>query len=252
MFSLKGKHALVTGGGRGIGRSIARGLLEQGAHVTIAGRTRDTLERACKELTNQYGGRMDWQICDVRDCESTAAMMRRVEESGEGLDILVNNAALHMAEPIESMDMERARVILDTNIMGLYGICRAALPMLKAGGRGKIINLTSIMGSQGRKGIGVYSATKAAISQITRVMAIEWAAYGIQVNGIAPGMMATDFTAAVQADDALSGYFRTRAPLGRLGTPDDCAACAAFLACDENSFMTGAIVTVDGGISIQV
>ena len=252
MFSLKGKHALVTGGGRGIGRSIARGLLEQGAYVTIAGRTKETLEKTCGELLEQYGGRMDWQICDVRDRESTAAMMRRVEDSGEGLDILVNNAALHMAAPIESMDMDKAQTIIDTNIMGLYGICRAALPMLKRCGKGKIINLTSIMGLQGRKGIGVYSATKAAISQITRIMAIEWASYGIQVNGIAPGMIATDFTAAVQADDAMSAYFKTRAPLGRLGLPDDCAACAVFLACDENPFMTGAIVTIDGGISIQI
>ena len=252
MFSLKGKHALVTVGGRGIGRSIARALLEQGAYVTIAGRTETTLETACNELLAQYGGRMDWHVCDVRDRESTASMLRRMEESGEGLDILVNNAALHLSAPIESMDMDRAQTIIDTNIMGLYGICRAALPMLKRCGKGKIINLTSVMALQGRKSIGVYSATKAAISQITRIMALEWADYGIQVNGIAPGMVATDFTAAVQADTTMFNYIKSRTPLGRWGEPDDFAACAVFLACDENPFMTGSIVTIDGGISIQI
>ena len=251
MFSLSGKHALVTGGGRGIGRSIARALLEQGAYVTIAGRTEATLEKTCKELTDFYGGRMDYHTFNLHDRETSEAMMADIKASGTGLDILVNDAALHMAEPIETMDMAKAQYIIDTNIMGLYGICRAALPLLKEK-HGKIINLTSIVALQGRKGIGVYSATKAAISQITRVMAIEFAEYGILVNGIAPGMTATDFIAAVQADEVMSNYFKSRTPLGRLGTPDDMAACAAFLASDENTFMTGSVLTIDGGLSITL
>lgn len=163
----------------------------------------------------------------------------------------MNNAALHMSAPIAEMDMDKARVIINTNILGLYSMCRGALPLLRKSKAGKVINLTSMMSFMGRKGIGVYSATKAAISQITRILAIEWAEYGIQVNGIAPGMIATDFTAAVQADLELAEYFKNRAPLHKIGHPDDCAACAVFLACDENAFMTGTIITIDGGLSIQ-
>ena len=249
MFSLAGKHALVTGGGRGIGRAIGGGLLEQGAQVTIAGRNEDTLKRTCDEFASVYGERVGYSVFELRERASATAMLQAVEASGAGLDILVNNAALHMAEPLESMDFVRAQTIIDTNIMGLYGVCLAALPLLKKKG-GKIINLSSIVALQGRSGIGVYSATKAAISQITRVMAIEWAQYNILVNAIAPGIIATDFTAAVQADKTMSDYFKSRILLGRLGVPEDLAACAAFLASDENTFMTGAVLAVDGGHSI--
>lgn len=251
MFSLKGKRALVSGGGRGIGKSIARGLLEQGADVTIIGRTESTLENACSELMAKYGGNMDWITCDISRPETIEAMFKKIADSSESLDILVNNAALHMSSPIEDMDLARAQHIINTNIMGLYVMSRCALPLLKKSRAGKVINLTSMMASLGRKGIGVYSATKAAISQITRILAIEWAEYGIQVNGIAPGMIATDFTTAVQEDAELAAYFKNRAPLHKIGSPDDCAACAVFLACDENTFMTGSIITIDGGLSIQ-
>lgn len=251
MFSLKGKRALVSGGSRGIGKSIARGLLEHGADVTIVGRTEASLEDASSELMAKYGGRMDWLACDISRPDSIEAMFQKLSASGGGLDILVNNAALHMNSPIEDMDLARAQHIINTNIMGLYVMSRCALPLLKRSKAGKVINLTSMMASLGRKGIGVYSATKAAISQITRILAIEWAEYGIQVNGIAPGMIATDFTTAVQEDAELAAYFKNRAPLRKIGSPDDCAACAVFLACDENTFMTGAIITIDGGLSIQ-
>ena len=249
MFSLSGKTALVTGGGRGIGYDIAFALTEQGADLVLAGRTLHTLEKAAETLHEAYPERrIRCKTCDIGQPATTAAMLQEMDREGIPLDILVNNAALHLSCPIEDMKEEDMQRIIQTNISGLFAICKAALPLIKKRGKGKIINLTSFMSQIGRANIACYSATKAAIRQITRVMAIEWAPYNIQVNGIAPGVIATDFTAGLQQNAPMVEYLKTRIPAGRWGGMGDMGGCAAFLASDEADYVTGTTIVVDGGI----
>ena len=249
MFSLVGKTALITGGGRGIGYDIACALAEQGADLVLAGRTRQTLEKAAEELHSAYPERLIWcKTCDIGQPATTSSMLKEIDKEGIPLDILVNNAAIHMSCPIEDMNDEDMNRIIQTNIIGLFSICNSSLSLLKKRKKGKIINITSFVSQIGRYNIGCYSATKAAIRQITRVMAIEWAQYNIQVNGIAPGVIATDFTSELQQNAPMVEYLKTRIPAGRWGEMGDIGGCAAFLASDEADYVTGTTIVVDGGI----
>ena len=249
MFSLAGKTALVTGGGRGIGYDIARALAEQGAALILAGRTASTLEKAASHLLETFPGlTVHCKTCDIGQSDATAKMMEELDREGLPLDILVNNAALHLSCPVEDMEEADMQRIIQTNICGMFSLCKAALPMLRKRGGGKVINLTSFMSQIGRADIACYSATKAAIRQMTRVMAIEWAPYNIQVNAIAPGVIATDFTAGLQQNAPMVEYLKHRIPAGRWGGMGDMGGCAAFLASDAANYVTGTTIVVDGGI----
>ncbi|MBD5558186.1 MAG: SDR family oxidoreductase [Desulfovibrio sp.] len=246
MFSLNGKIAFITGSSRGIGLGIARALARQGADLRLSAVHREGLDAAVAELRQAFPERRIEGIpCDVTRQESVDAAMRAIESQG-GVHILVNNAGINLRAPVEEMPDELWQQMLDTDVTGVFRVCRAALPLLKAHG-GKVINLCSLMSEIARPGIAPYAAAKGAVRQLTRALATEWAQYNIQVNGIAPGFIATDMNKPLMADAGLNGYIMRHTPAKRWGTVDEVGSVAAFLASRAADFVTGQILFVDGG-----
>ena len=246
MFSLKGKIAFITGSSRGIGLGIARALARQGADLRLSAVHRAGLDAAVAELSRAFPERDITGIpCDVTSGESVDTAMAAIKSAG-GLHILVNNAGINLRSPVEDMPDELWQQMLDTDVTGVFRVSRAALPLLKGHG-GKVINLCSLMSEIARPGIAPYAAAKGAVRQLTRALATEWAQYDIQVNGIAPGFIATDMNKPLMADPDLNGYIMRHTPAKRWGTVEEVGSAAAFLASPAADFITGQILFVDGG-----
>ena len=246
LFSLKGKTALVTGGGTGIGRAVTRAFLEAGAFVYISGRRPEPLEKAVAELSASHPGLLCGHTCDNRKKEDIEELADFIKQAGRGLDILVNNAGILYTERLESMPEEHIHDMFLTNVYGMMRMSLAMLPLLKEKG-GKIINMSSFVSEIARAGLVGYSATKGALRQFTKGMAIEWAPYNIQVNAIMPGTIVTGFNPN-QLDPDWRAQAVKYVPAGRLGTPEDCAGAAVFLASSASDYITGEALAVDGGI----
>ncbi len=237
--SLAGKLALVTGGSRGIGRAIAVELARAGAQVVVGYRSGASEAEA---VAAEIGGRA--LQADVSDPEQAAHL---VEEAGE-LDILVNNAGLTRDGLIARMPDEDWRVVIDTNLGGVFHTCRAAARGMMRRRGGAVVNLTSVVGIHGNPGQTNYAASKAGIIGFTKALARELAPRGVRVNAIAPGYIQTALT-EVLPEEAKSAILGST-PLGRMGQPEDVAAAVRFLCSDEASFVTGEVLLVDGGLGM--
>ena len=244
MGRLEGRRALVTGGGRGIGAGIATRLAEEGAEVMIASRTLDVAE----EVAAAIGARAV-QV-DVADVEAAQAMVR---DAGP-LDVLVNTAGFDDPGFFGDTTPERWRRLLDTNLLGLFGCTQAALPPMQEAGYGRIVNIGSEAGRIGSKGNAVYAATKAGIIGFTKSIARENARYGITANTLAVGPIDTPLTEKVRAigelGEKMVAAMKAGTLVGRLGTLEEVAAAAAFLASEEASFVTGETLGVSGGMGL--
>jgi 2-deoxy-D-gluconate 3-dehydrogenase len=252
-FSLAGRVAVVTGGNRGIGRSIALGFATAGASVAILSRD-DRKNRAVVAELEALGVRAVGAQVDVSERASLAGALEAVERELGGLDILVNNAGAAdisggvLNQTLEGWDHTIATHLDATMLLSKY----AATSMLKRK-RGKIINLASMYSIFGASVLPSYSAAKGAVVQLTKSMAIELAPHNIQVNAIAPGWIATEMTAPAREDAGWAGFnaaLLARTPAGRWGDPDECAGAAVFLASAAADFITGVTLPVDGGYSI--
>ncbi|MCJ2185087.1 2-dehydro-3-deoxy-D-gluconate 5-dehydrogenase KduD [Novosphingobium sp. 1949] len=243
-FSLEGKGALVTGANTGIGQAIAVALAEAGAQVALAGRSEpaETLERIAAT------GR---RAIDIRaDFASIEPVKRVVAEAEAGLgqvDILVNNAGIIRREDLLAFSEEDWDAVLDTNLKTLFFLSQAAARGMAARGSGKIVNIASLLTFQGGIRVPSYAAAKSGVGGVTKAMANELAPLGVQVNAIAPGYIATNNTAALQADPARSRQILERIPAGRWGDPADIAGAAVFLASPAANYVTGHVLAVDGG-----
>ncbi len=249
-FDLRGRTALITGGGTGLGRHFAKVLSSAGAAVVLSARRVDKLEATAQDI-GATGGKALCVPMDVTDEASIVAAFDAAADFGE-LSILVNNAGV-AAEPL-LMDLETSQwdSVLDTNLKGAWLVAReAARRMSGAQTAGSIVNIASILSRAVQKGTGPYAASKAALVQITRVMALEWARYSIRVNAIAPGYFATDM-----AEDFLESEFAQkmirRIPQRRLGNLEDLSGAILLLASEASAYMTGTTITVDGGHSMPV
>lgn len=253
-FDLNGRVAVVTGGNRGIGRSIALGMARAGAAVAIAARDEAKNGQVLAELMAIGVPAMALSL-DVTERETLAGAMSDIEDRLGGLDILVNNAGvadisggvLHQSEA--GWDMTIA-----THLDATFLLSKLAARSMLTRKRGKIINLASMYSFFGAAALPSYSAAKGAIVQLTKSMAIELAAHNIQVNAIAPGWIATEMTAIAREDPDWEGFTATlmaRTPAGRWGEPDECAGAAVFLASAAADFVTGVTLPVDGGYSIS-
>ena len=250
MFSLDGKVALITGGNGGIGLGMAQGLARAGARVVIAARNAQKSADAVASL--QALGSDSFALeADVTNEASVAALFAQVAERCGRLDILVNNAGTTVRKPVDQLALAEWHQVMDTNLTSAFLCCRAAHPLMKQAGGGKIINIGSMMSIFGAPYAPAYGASKGGIVQLTRAMAASWAADQIQVNAILPGWIATDLTQAAREQvPGLNERVIARTAAGRWGQPADLAGTAVFLASAASDFVTGTAIPVDGGYSI--
>ena len=243
---LAGRVALVTGASRGIGRSVALALAGAGADVAVAARTVEDLKLVADEI--QDVGRRALPVhLDVTDAGSADDAVAAVVRDLGRLDVLVNNAGIvQTAAALETTDADWDRV-LATNLRGVFLCSRAAGRVLTAQRSGKVVNMASNFGIVATPGHAAYCASKAAILQLTRVLALEWAPFNVQVNAIAPGYVSTDLNAGMRADPDLTERVVRRIPAGRMAEPDEIGPLAVLLASPASDFMTGSTVVIDGG-----
>ena len=244
MFALSDKKALVTGASGGIGGAIAGALHAQGATLTLAGRNKEALERLAGEL----GDRTHVITGDLGDADSADAMLAAAAKGMDGIDILVNNAGLtrdNLAMRIKDEDWQQ---VINVNLTASFRLSRAVLRGMMKARWGRIINITSIVGVTGNPGQANYAASKAGIIGMSKALASEVATRGVTVNCIAPGFIETAMTESLGADQ--QAKLMESVPAGRLGTPEDVAACAVFLASDEAAYVTGQTLHVNGGMAM--
>src|SRR3989441_9444463 len=248
-FDFKGEIVLVTGGSRGLGLEIAHAFGQAGAKVVITARREQWLIEAEKLLKGE-GIAVDAMICDVTDAASVEQMVQQTIEKNSKIDVLVNNAGLTWGAPAESMPLERWRQVIDANITGTFLMSQTVGRHMLERKKGAIVNIASIAGFGGGQLNTVgYNASKAAVINLTRALAVEWAARGIRVNAIAPGLFRTRMSEVlVQRAEAANVPV---APLGRIGQPGELAPIVLFLASEGASYITGQVVAIDGGRSAQ-
>lgn len=256
-MQLQNRIALITGGGRGIGRAIAHAFAREGAHVAVAARTSEQVERVAKELTDQFQVRATAIACDVSDGNSVTAMFGKVNEAfGRGPDILVNNAGIAESAPLVKTADELWRRHVAINLDGTFYCMRAALPAMIERGWGRIINIASIAGKTGAPYIAAYSASKHGVLGLTRSASQEVAKNGITVNAICPGYVDTDMTTralenitqktSLTKDQALDSIKKV-SPQNRLVTAEEVAALALLLASEDGRGINGQAINIDGG-----
>jgi 2-deoxy-D-gluconate 3-dehydrogenase len=240
-FSLHGRTALVTGARGGIGRAVAVALARAGADLVLHGRI-DDLDDVEKEVRKAGSQATRW----VYDLSATAGIAGAASGLPE-IDILVNNAGIIRRAPAAEHSFDDWRAVLDVNLDAVFQLSRAIGVGMLARRRGKIISIASMLSFQGGVHVPGYTAAKHGIAGLTKALACEWAAEGVQVNAIAPGYIATDNTAALRADPVREAEIRARIPAGRWGRPDDVAGAAIFLASAAADYVNGHVLAVDGG-----
>jgi NAD(P)-dependent dehydrogenase (short-subunit alcohol dehydrogenase family) len=247
-FSLEGKVAIVTGGSRGIGRSIAIGLAEHGADVAIVARKPEALEEAVKAVES-VGRRAIAVSANVRRIETLPGVVDETVRQLGRLDILVNNAGTNpVFGPVQDIDERAWDVIMNTNVKQAHFLSNAAREaMLRHGDGGSIINVSSVGGYSASDTIGGYSVSKAALIMLTQVQAKTWGVDGIRVNCIAPGLIKTEFARALWEDERNLKATTANAALRRIGEPDEMAGAVVYLASPAASFVTGQTLVLDGG-----
>jgi 2-dehydro-3-deoxy-D-gluconate 5-dehydrogenase len=248
---LKGRVAVVTGGNGGIGLGMARGLAGAGAAVVVSGRNAEKSRRAVVELAS-LGAEAVAIEADVADEAAVEALIRKTVDRFGRLDVLVNNAGMNIRKPVQDLTLAEWRQVLDTNLTSAFLSCRAAYPIMKRGGGGKIINIGSMMSIFGTSFAPAYAASKGGIVQLTKSMASAWARDNIQVNAVLPGWIDTELTQNARREvQGLHDRVLARTPADRWGAPDDLSGIAVFLGGPASDFVTGTAIPVDGGYSIQ-
>jgi gluconate 5-dehydrogenase len=251
LFGLKGRVALVTGSSGGIGRALAIGLAQAGAHVVVNGRTADKAEAVVAQIIAE-GGAAHGAVFDVTDGAQARAGVARIEAEIGPIDILVNNAGVQRRMPLEDFPEETWRELMAANLDSVFLVGQAVARFMIPRGRGRIINVCSVQSELARAGIAPYTASKGAVKMLTKGMATDWGRHGIRVNGLGPGYFRTPLNKALVEDEKFSAWLAARTPLARWGEVEELVGAAIFLASDASSFVNGHILYVDGGMTASI
>ena len=246
LFDLSGRVAIMTGAGRGLGRTMALALAAAGADLALASRTAPELETLVEEV-NALGRRAIAVPTDVTSPEACEELVAAAIERLGRLDIMVNNAGTNVRKSMLEITPEEYDFVIETNLKGYFNGARAAGRHFVDQGSGKVINISSILGSVALPNQAAYASSKGAIDQLTKVLALEWASAGVQVNGLAPTYFETDLTRPLYEDPERRAFIEERTPMGRWGQPHELAGAVIFLASDASDFVTGQTILVDGG-----
>jgi NAD(P)-dependent dehydrogenase (short-subunit alcohol dehydrogenase family) len=245
-FKVTGKVALVTGGSKGLGKAMARGLAEAGADVVISSRHEDELRTALEEILAGTGRRGELVVADMARRQDVQRLARTALERMGHIDILINNAGTNVPQPTDEIRDEDWDRVMEINLNSVMVLTRALVPQMKARRWGRVIHIASIMGLVSNAGRSAYSATKAALIGMARAGALDLGAYGITVNCIAPGPFLTDLPGRLLSAEEKDRFARMTA-LGRWGEPRELVGAALLLASDAGSYITGETLVVDGG-----
>jgi NAD(P)-dependent dehydrogenase (short-subunit alcohol dehydrogenase family) len=251
LFDLRGKRAIVTGGGSGLGLQIAEAFAAAGADLMLCARKVERCDTAAQALADSHGVRVVARACDVRSAEQVESVVAAAEEELGGVDVLVNNAGTSWAAPVLDYPEEAWRKVIDVNLTGTFLFTQAVGRRMTAGGGGKVINMASVLGLRGTPSelldAVAYNASKGGVIALTRDLAVKWAPAGVSVNAIAPGWFPTEMSSAVLAQSGEP--FLARIPAGRFGAADDLKGVAVFLASRASDYIVGQTIIVDGGMS---
>lgn len=247
-FDLSGKTALVTGSSRGLGFVIARGLGRAGAEIILNGTDEDRLNEAVARVERE-GIKAYACPFDVTNKDQIAESLTKVRQKARAIDILVNNAGIQRREVLEAFEEKEWREVIDTNLTGVFLTTQGVIRDMIERRSGKIINICSLASEICRPTTGAYSAAKGGVKMLTKAMAVEWAKYNIQVNGIGPGYFITEMTRTLMEDPEFDRWIRARTPANRWGEPEELVGCSVFLASEASGFVNGQIIYVDGGLT---
>jgi len=245
-FDLSGKVAIVTGGGKGIGKALALGLAGAGAKVVVAARTESELEAVAEEIRSG-GGEALARVTDVSQSDQVDALVEATVDAFGGLDIVVNNAARSFMRPMLDLREDGFDKTFDTNVKGTFLLSRAAARVMLEAGGGRIVNVTTVGAERGGSMIGVYHASKAAVKMLTMCMAAEWSPHNILVNAVGPGLTRTEFSQPIWSNPEVAKMVTSRVPMGRIAEPEDIVGAVLFLCSEASGFITGQSLYVDGG-----
>lgn len=250
-FDLSGRVALVTGGSKGIGKAIARAFAQAGADVIICSRQEEHLRPTAAEIGQGTGARVEYLVADMGRREDVPRLAREAVDRLGKVDVLVNNAGFNVPQPIDEIRDETWDHLVELNLTSCMALSRALAPGMKGRRWGRIIHISSIMGLASTAGRSAYSATKSALLGLARAAALDLGPFGITVNCIAPGPIATEMPMSILSEEQKEA-FAGRTALGRWGRPEEVAGPALLLASEAGSYVTGAVLVVDGGAMIKV
>jgi gluconate 5-dehydrogenase len=248
LFNLDGRTALITGSARGLGFAIAEGLATAGARVVINGTTEAGVEKAVAAL-RASGLQAEGAAFDVTNEAAITAAFAAFDSKGIAIDILVNNAGIQLRKPLVELTTPEWQKVMDTNLTSAFVIGREAAKRMIPRGRGKIINIGSLMSGLARATVAPYTVAKGGIKLLTQAMTAEWATSGIQANAIGPGYMLTEMNEALVNNPTFDAWVKARTPSKRWGRPDELVGTAVYLASDASNYVNGQIIYVDGGMT---
>lgn len=247
IFDLTGQVAVVTGGGTGLGEASARALAEAGASVVLCGRRQEPLDKVASEIKSAGGEALPISV-DVTRRDEVMSMASEAMKTFGKVDILVNNAGINLVKPFLDLTEEDWDAVLNTNLKGCFYCCHALGKGMVERNSGSIINMVSVFGLRGFMNISPYIASKGAITQLTKALAVEWARYNVRVNAIAPSYIETEMARRdIESDERILKFNLSRIPMRRSGKPHEVGAIVVFLASEASSFVTGETIAVDGG-----
>jgi len=249
IFELKGKTAMVTGSTRGLGEVSAKALAGAGANIAVCGRSVEDLKRVVGEI-RKLGRRAEGFSIDVTAKQSVSEATDRILQTFGRVDILVNNAGVNFRVPVLEFPEEEWDRVISTNLKGYFLVAQAVVPQMLQNGYGKVINMSSILGTVGLQNQVAYASSKGGVDQMTKVMALEWARQGVRVNAIGPTYFETELVTQIRNDPERFNFINERTPMGRWGYLPELEGAVIFLASPASDFITGQTIYVDGGWTV--